>query len=45
VLLGLYFGQFRARLRGVSWLILGPIWLAGLYLLFVALTGLLPATL
>lgn len=45
VLLGLYFGRFKENLGDARWVILVPIWISGLYVLFVALTGLLPATL
>jgi hypothetical protein len=45
VLLGLGYRRLRSLFGGVgSWLILGPIWLAGLYLLFQGLTSLLPAS-
>jgi sortase A len=46
VLVGLFSRRVTARLRRVgSWLILVPIWAAGIYLLFEVLTGFLPPTL
>ncbi len=45
VLLGLAYRRPSSRRRLLTVLILGPIWIAGLYLLFQALTNVLPATL
>jgi hypothetical protein len=43
--LGLMHGRISGHLRQARWLVLGPIWLAGIFLLFVELSALLPATL
>jgi sortase A len=45
VLLGLAYRRPSKNRRLLTALILGPIWIAGLYLLFQALTNVLPATL
>ena len=50
VLLGAFYGRLKGVLsRGgkgfVTWLVLGPIWIVGLYALFVTSTNFLPATL
>jgi hypothetical protein len=45
VLLGLAYRRPASRRRLLTLLILGPIWIAGLYLLFQAMTNVLPATL
>jgi LPXTG-site transpeptidase (sortase) family protein len=45
VALGVFYGPISRRLRGARWIVLAPIWLAGIFFVFVALSGLLPATL
>ena len=44
VALGLSQGRIRTRLGKASWVLVTPIWVAGVYFLFVGLSALLPAT-
>ena len=43
--LGLEFKRIRRHLGPARWLVLGPLWVCGIYFLFVALSAFLPATL